>query len=39
VHIIVDDMSGCPEINWVDDLIVSIVFVAIKVFGLTAVAY
>jgi hypothetical protein len=39
VHIIVDDMSGCSEINWVNNFIVSIIFVAVKVFRLTAVAY
>ena len=39
MHLIVDNMSDLAEIYRVDDLIVSVLFVAIEILGLTTVAY
>jgi hypothetical protein len=39
MHVIIDDMSGCPEIDWVNNFIVSIVFIAIQIFRLATVTY
>ena len=38
MHLVVDNVTGCAEIDGVDDLIVAIIFVAIKIFGLTSVS-
>lgn len=38
VHVIINNVSGCPEIDWVDDLVVSVVLIAIEIFRLTTVA-
>ena len=38
VHFVVDDVAGLAEVDWVDDFVVTVVFVAVEVFGLTAVA-
>jgi hypothetical protein len=38
VHLVVDDVPGCPEVNGVNDLVVAVIFIAIEVGRLTAVA-
>ena len=38
VHLVVDDMAGLLEVDGVDDFVVSVVLVAVEVFGLPAVA-
>jgi hypothetical protein len=39
VHFIVDDVAGGAEVDGVDYFVVTVVFVAINVFGLTAVTW
>jgi hypothetical protein len=36
VHLVIDNVSCCPKVDGIDDFIVSIIFVAIKVRSLTA---
>ena len=38
MHLVVYNMSGLPKVDWVDDLVVSIVLVSVQVLGLSAVA-
>lgn len=38
VHLVVDNVTGRAEIHWIDDLVVAIIFVAVEILGLTAVA-
>lgn len=39
VHFIVDNVAGHSEVDRVDDLIVAIFLVAVKILGLTAVTW
>lgn len=39
VHLVIDNMSDLAEINWVDDLVISVFFISIKILSLTAVTY
>jgi hypothetical protein len=39
VHLVINDVPNLAEIDWVDDLIISILFISIEIFCLTAVAY
>lgn len=39
MHFVVDDVAGGPEVDGVDYFIVAVVFVAVKIFGLAAVAW
>lgn len=38
VHLVVCDVPDLPEVDGVDDFVVAVVFVAVEVFGLSAVA-
>jgi hypothetical protein len=38
VHLIIDNVSSLPEVHGVDNLIVSILFITVKILGLTTVA-
>jgi hypothetical protein len=38
VHLVVDNVAGGAEINWVDDLVVTVIFIAVEIFGLAAVS-
>jgi len=38
VHFVVDNVTGGAEVDRVDDLVVAVVFVAVEVLGLAAVA-
>jgi hypothetical protein len=38
VHLVVDDVAGSSEINWVDHFVVSIFLITIQIGCLTAVA-
>lgn len=38
VHFVVDNVAVCTEVDGVDDFVVAVFFVAIEIFGLTAVA-
>lgn len=37
VHLVVDNVAGHAEIDGVDDLVIAIFFIAVEIFGLTAV--
>ena len=37
VHFVIDDVAGLAKVDWVDDLVVAVIFVAVEVFGLAAV--
>ena len=39
VHFVVDNVAGGAEVDGVDYFIVTVVFVAVEVFGLAAVAW
>jgi hypothetical protein len=39
VHFIVDNVASGSEINWVDYLVIAVVFVAVEIFGLAAVSW
>jgi hypothetical protein len=39
VHFVVDNVAGCAEVDRVDYFVITIVLVAVKVFGLAAVAW
>lgn len=39
MHFIVHDVTGGPEVHWIDDFIVAILFITIKIFRLTSMAY
>jgi hypothetical protein len=39
VHLVVDDMPDLAEIYRVDDFVVTVLFVPIKIFGLPTMAY
>jgi hypothetical protein len=39
MHLVVRDVSVHPEVDGVDDLVVSVLFVAIEVLGLAAVTW
>lgn len=38
VDLVVDDVALCLEVDWVDDLVVSVILVAVEVLGLTAMS-
>ena len=38
VHFVVDDVAGLAEVDGVDDFVVAVIFVAVEIFGLAAVA-
>jgi hypothetical protein len=38
VHLIIDNMSDLAEIDGVDDLVVSVFFISVKILGLTTMA-
>jgi hypothetical protein len=38
VHLVVDNVTDLSEIDRVDDFIIPILFIAIKIFGLTSMA-
>jgi hypothetical protein len=37
VHLVIDNMSNLAEINWVDDLVITVLFISIEILSLTAV--
>jgi hypothetical protein len=39
MHLIVGNMANLAEVNWVDDLIESILLISVEILGLTAVTY
>lgn len=39
VYLVVDNVSGLPMINGVDDFIVAIIFIAVEVLGLATVSW
>ena len=39
MHLVVDDMTCGSEIDRVDDFIITILFIAIEIFGLATVTY
>jgi len=39
MHIVVDDVAGGAEVDWVDYLVIAVFFVAVCVLRLTAVAW
>jgi hypothetical protein len=39
VHFVVDDVAGGAEVDRVDYFVVAVVFVAVEIFGLAAVAW
>lgn len=39
VHFVVDDVASGAEVDWVDDFVVAIVFIAIKILGLSTVPW
>lgn len=38
MHFIVYDVTSGPEVDWIDDFIVAILFITIKIFRLTSMA-
>jgi hypothetical protein len=39
MHLIVDNVTGLPEIDGVDDFIVSVIFIAVQIGCLTTMTY
>jgi hypothetical protein len=39
VHFVIDNVSDLTEIDWVDDLIVSVLLVSIEILSLTTMTY
>ena len=39
MHFIIHNVSSHSEIDWIDDFIVSVLFITIQIFGLSAMTY
>lgn len=39
MHLVVDNVAGGAEVNWVNYFVVAIVFVSVEVFGLATVPW
>jgi len=39
MHLVVNDMPGSSEINWVNHLVIPVVLIAIQILGLATMTY